>query len=324
MIRGGLLFGEDLFIILVIPTFSGEEAMARVLVLGARGMVGHELLKACRGQYEVFDLGKQDLDITHQEATRRTIETISPHVVINAAAYTDVDGCEKNMQKAFAINGEGTRNVVKGCKYSGAKLVYISTDYIFDGKKRSPYVENDLPNPPNIYGESKLLGESYVERLLDDYLIIRSQWLYGKHGRNFVETILSLAAKNRRIEVVNDQIGCPTYAVDLSMAILALLSKDARGIFHVSNSGSCSWYEFALEIVRLAGMDRVKIVPISSGALNRPAKRPLYSVFDCQNLHKQAGVQMRSWQEALHDYFSHRNGYDGDLEEAGAIDWRNG
>ncbi|RLB08241.1 MAG: dTDP-4-dehydrorhamnose reductase [Deltaproteobacteria bacterium] len=282
--------------------------MKRVLVLGAQGMLGHDLVEACTLRYEVIGLSKEDLDITRQEATRKVIKEISPDVVINAAGYTDVDGCEKKMQKAFTINGEGSKNVAKGCRYSGAKLVYISTDYIFDGEKGSPYSEDDTPNPQNIYGESKLLGERYIEKFLDDYLIVRTQWLYGSHGRNFVETILTLAEETDRIEVVNDQVGSPTYTVDLSRAILTLLSKDLRGIFHVSNSGSCSWYEFALEILRLAGTEKVEIVPISSCILNRPAKRPLYSVFDCQRLRKEAGVDMRSWQEALQDYFNHRKG----------------
>ncbi len=303
-----MIFEEVLFIILLISPFMDEEAMEKVLVLGAQGMLGHDLLECLGERYEVIGLGREDLDITRKEVTRRVIKEISPDVVINAAGYTDVDGCEKTMRKAFAINGEGAKSVAKGCKYSGAKVVYISTDYIFDGGKWSPYSEDDLPNPQNIYGESKLLGERYIEDLLDDYLIIRTQWLYGRHGDNFVETILALAEENERIEVVNDQIGSPTYTVDLSRSILALISKGLKGIFHISNSGSCSWHEFALEIVRLAGIEGLEIVPISSDALNRLAKRPLYSIFNCQRLQKEAGIEMNPWQEALQDYFNHRKG----------------
>ncbi|MBW2039918.1 MAG: dTDP-4-dehydrorhamnose reductase [Deltaproteobacteria bacterium] len=282
--------------------------MRRILVLGAQGMLGHDLLEAFGKGYEVIGLSKEELDITHKEVTRRVIMEIAPDVVINAAGYTDVDGCEKGMHKAFAINGEGAKNVAKGCWYSGTKLVHISTDYIFDGKKGSPYDEDDLPNPQNIYGESKLLGERYIERFLDDYLIIRTQWLYGRYGRNFVETILALAGERKRIEVVNDQVGSPTYTTDLSRTILTLLSKDLTGIFHVSNSGSCSWYEFALEILRLADIEGVEIIPISSGTLNRPAKRPIYSIFNCQKLQKEAGIEMRPWRQGLQDYFNHRKG----------------
>ncbi|UCC66715.1 MAG: dTDP-4-dehydrorhamnose reductase [Deltaproteobacteria bacterium] len=280
--------------------------MRRILVLGAKGMLGHDLLKALGETYEVVGLDIEDLDITRQEATRNTIKEISPDVVINAAGYTDVDGCEKKMRKAFAVNGKGAKNVAQGCRNNGARLIYISTDYIFDGEKRSRYSEYDLPNPQNIYGESKRLGEWYIERFLDDYLIIRTQWLYGRYGRNFVETILALADEREKIEVVNDQVGSPTYTADLSKTISALISKDLRGVFHVCNSGSCSWYEFALEILKLAGIEGVEIIPISSGVLNRPAKRPLYSVLSCKKLRKEAGIKMRPWRAALRDYFNHR------------------
>jgi dTDP-4-dehydrorhamnose reductase len=281
-------------------------AMRKLLILGAYGMLGHDLIKTFTNEYEVIGLSKKDLDISRKEETRSTIKVISPDIVIDAAGYTDVDGCEKKVHKAFAINGEGTKNVAKGCRVTGAKLVYISTDYIFDGEKGSPYDETDLPNPQNIYGESKLLGERCIEKLLDDYLIVRTQWLYGRHGRNFVEAIIALANETNRIEVVNDQVGSPTYTVDLSSTILALLSKNAKGIFHISNNGSCSWYEFALDIVKLMGIQGVEVVPISSGALNRPARRPPYSVLNCQKLLKEAGIKMRQWREALQDYVNYK------------------
>jgi dTDP-4-dehydrorhamnose reductase len=280
-----------------------EEVMKKVLIIGAQGMLGHDLLKVFAKGYEVIGLDKENVDITRQGATRKTIKEISPAVVINAAGYTDVDGCEKKMHKAFVINGEGAKNVAKGCRDNGAKLVYISTDYIFDGEKGSPYREDHPANPLNIYGESKLMGERYIEELLDNFLIVRTQWLYGKHGRNFVETILALASERDSIEVVHDQQGSPTYTADLSKAIAALVRHDLKGTFHVSNSGSCSWYDFALEIIRLAGVSGAEIVPISSADLNRPAKRPLYSVLNCQRLQQEAGIKMRSWQEALQDYF---------------------
>ena len=198
--------------------------------------------------------------------------------------------------------------MAKGCCDSGSKLIYFSTDYIFDGTKGSPYREDDPPNPLSIYGESKLMGERYIEEILDDYIIVRTQWLYGKHGRNFVETILTLAEEKDRIEVVHDQQGSPTYTADLSRAIAALVSCNLRGTFHGSNQGSCSWYDFAVEIVRLSNASKVEIEPISSTALNRPANRPLYSIFKCQKLEQAAGFQMRTWQQALQDYFHCREG----------------
>lgn len=280
--------------------------MKRVLVVGSEGMLGHELLRAFGRGYEVIGVDKEEVDITRLGATRSVIKDISPSVIINAAGYTDVDGCEKKMRKAFAVNGLGSRNLARISGEMGIKLVYISTDYIFDGEKNTPYRETDPPNPLNIYGESKLMGERYVEELLDDYLIVRTQWLYGPHGRNFVETILALAKERDTIEVVHDQKGCPTYTADLSKAIVHLVRKDLRGVFHVSNHGSCSWYEFALESLRLARISNVKIIPISSLELNRPAKRPRYSVFSCQRLLEEAGFEMRPWQVALKDYFAHR------------------
>jgi len=280
--------------------------MKKVLVVGALGMLGHDLVKVFARGYEVIGVDKEEIDITRQGATIKMVKEIAPAVVINAAGYTDVDGCEKKMRKAFAVNGEGARNLAKGCRDNGAKLVYISTDYIFDGEKKTPYREGDTPNPLNIYGESKLMGERYIEGLLDNYLIVRTQWLYGQHGRNFVETILALARERDIIEVVHDQKGSPTYTADLSKAIAALVRKDLKGTFHVCNKGSCSWYDFALESLQLAGVSGVKIVPVSSTDLNRPAKRPLYSVFNCQRLQQEAGIEMRPWQEALKDYFSRR------------------
>ena len=282
--------------------------MQKVLILGAQGMLGHDLLEVFSKKYAVTGLDIEDFDITRQGATRKSIKDLSPDVVINAAGYTDVDGCEKKINKAFAINGQGTKNVAKGCCDSGSKLIYFSTDYIFDGTKGSPYREDDPPNPLSIYGESKLMGERYIEEILDDYIIVRTQWLYGKHGRNFVETILALTEERDQIEVVHDQQGSPTYTTDLSRAIAALVAKDLRGTFHVSNSGSCSWYDFALEIVRLANSSQVKIVPISSTALNRPAKRPHYSILNCQRLEEETGIEMRSWQMALQEYFQRREG----------------
>jgi len=282
--------------------------MKRVLILGSRGMLGHDLMRVFGDRYDVIGLDKEEVDITQQQATRDVIRDISPDLVINAAGYTEVDGCEKRVQEAFAVNGEGPRNVANGCRDTGAKLVQISTDYIFDGEQRRPYREDDLPSPKNIYGESKLLGERYVQRSLEHYLIIRTQWLYGKHGRNFVETILALADERDKIEVVNDQLGSPTYTVDLVRAILTLVSNEMKGTFHASNRGCCSWYHFALEVLRLAGKEETEIVPVSSNELNRPASRPSFSVLSCEKLKKEAGIEMRTWQEALWDYFSHRGG----------------
>jgi dTDP-4-dehydrorhamnose reductase len=235
----GIAFCKGFVYHLLSVFFIDEEVMQKVLILGAQGMLGHDLFEVFSSEYAVTGLDIEDIDLTRQGATRKTIKDLSPDVVINAAGYTDVDGCEKKINKAFAVNGQGTKNVAKGCCDSGSKLIYLSTDYIFDGTKGSPYREDDPPNPLSIYGESKLMGERYIEEILDDYIIVRTQWLYGKHGRNFVETILTLAEERDHIEVVHDQQGSPTYTADLSRAIAALISRNLRGAYHVSNSGSC-------------------------------------------------------------------------------------
>jgi len=277
--------------------------MAKIVVLGSEGMLGRDLLVTLSHAHEVIGFDKNDIDITRQRATAELLRDIAPDCVVNAAGYTDVDRCEKMVRKAFSVNGEGVKNVAKACRYVSAKLVHISTDYVFDGEKGSPYHEEDPPNPINIYGESKLMGERYVERYLDDYLIIRTQWLYGKQGPNFVETILALAEKTVRIEVVNDQTGSPTYTSDLSRGICHLVERGVRGIFHVTNQGACSWYEFALEIIRLSDGVRAEIVPVTSKALNRPAERPSFSVLDCGKFGRVTGMAMRSWRDGLRDYF---------------------
>lgn len=278
------------------------EKRGRVLIVGAHGMLGQDLVKVLESSFEVVALGRDELDVSLYNNVKKVLKEVSPQVVINAAGYTDVDACERKSRLAFAVNGEGAKNLARAASVLKAKLVYISTDYVFDGKKESPYSEEDQPNPLNVYGESKLMGERYVQKFADDYLIVRTQWLFGPGGKNFVDTILDLSQNRERIEVVDDQVGSPTYTMDLSRAILSLLEKDLWGVFHVSNSGSCSWYEFAKEILTQVGRDTVQLIPISSADLTRPARRPLYSVLSNEKLRKEAGVAMRPWQEALKDY----------------------
>src|SRR4030042_1421923 len=203
---------------------------------------------------------------------------------------------------AFAVNAEGMKHVALGALKCRAKVVYLSTDYIFDGKKREPYLEDDSSNPLNVYGRSKWKGEQYVQELVEDALIIRTQWLYGRYGKNFVTSILGQAKEKKILSVVNDQIGSPTYSVDLSEAISVLLKYDARGVFHVANSDLCTWYTFGQAILKLSGMERVKVIPISSKELGRPAVRPPYSVLHCQKLKQVTGMILRPWSEALKDF----------------------
>ena len=284
--------------------------MSRILVIGAKGMLGRDLVEVLRSSSrndEVVGWDFEDIDIREEQRTIAKIESICPEIVINAAAFTDVDGCESNEEKVFTINAEGMRHIALGALRCRAKVVYFSTDYVFDGKKRGPYLENDPPNPLNVYGRSKWKGEQYVQELVENSLIIRTQWLYGRYGNNFVTSILRQAREKRVLSIVNDQIGSPTYTADLSKAISVLIQFDVKGIFHVANSDLCTWYTFGQAILKLAGIVGVKIIPISSKELGRPAIRPSYSVLSTQKLKKETGMTLRPWSEALKDYLQSRD-----------------
>ncbi|MGD0918486.1 MAG: dTDP-4-dehydrorhamnose reductase [Thermodesulfobacteriota bacterium] len=282
--------------------------MKWLLVIGAKGMLGTDLVDTLRSSFRtdqdwgVMGWDIDEIDIQEEHATVTKIERLQPRMIINLAAYTDVDGCESNEEKAFAVNAEGMRHVVLGASKCGAKVVYLSTDYVFDGEKKEPYLEEDSPHPLSVYGWSKLKGEQYVRELAEDGLIIRSQWLFGRHGKNFVRTILREAREKRMVSIVDDQTGSPTYTVDLAAAISALIQRRARGIFHVVNSDSCTWFAFGQEILRLSGMPEAKIIPISSKELGRPAARPLYSVLGTQKLKREIRMTLRPWAQALREY----------------------
>jgi dTDP-4-dehydrorhamnose reductase len=278
-----------------------------LLVIGAKGMLGRDLmgvLQASLPNDEIIGWDIEEIDIQKEEDTVFKIEKLRPDIVVHIAAYTDVDGCELDEEKAFAVNAEGTRHVALAASRCRAKMVYLSTDYVFNGNKREPYLESDSPHPLNVYGRSKLKGEQYVQELVKDTLIIRSQWLYGRYGKNFVTSILQQAGEKRVLSIVNDQIGSPTYTVDLAKAISVLIQFDAQGIFHVANSDLCTWYTFGQAILKLSGMGKVRVIPISSKEFGRPAVRPSYSVLNCQKLKKETGLALRPWSEALKDYLA--------------------
>ncbi len=282
--------------------------MKRLLVIGAKGMLGKDLMDRLRLPFpadegwEILGWDIDEIDIQEEESTVRKIERIRPEIVINAAAYTDVDGCESNEEKAFRVNAEGMKHVALGSRTCGAKVVYLSTDYVFDGGKKEPYSEEDPPHPLSVYGRSKWKGEQYVQEFLKDGLIIRSQWLYGRHGKNFVNAILRQAKEKRVLSIVDDQVGSPTYTVDLADAISHLAQRRAQGIFHVANSDSCTWFAFGQAILKFSGRTEVKVVPISSKELGRPAARPPYSVLSSQKLARETGLTLRPWSHALRDY----------------------
>jgi dTDP-4-dehydrorhamnose reductase len=276
-----------------------------LLVIGAEGMLGRDLVDVLHSFFPedaVVGWDMEEIDIQKEEESVFKIEKLRPNIVIHVAAYTDVDRCERDEEKAFAVNAEGTKYVALAASRCRAKLIYLSTDYVFDGNKREPYVESDLPHPLNVYGRSKWQGEQYVQELVKNGLIIRTQWLYGRYGKNFVASILQQAREKKALSIVNDQIGSPTYTVDLAKAISVLIQFNAQGIFHAANSDHCTWFTFGQAILNLLGMNEVKVIPISSGALDRPAVRPSYSVFNCQKLKEKTGLTLRPWSEALKDY----------------------
>ncbi|OGP65161.1 MAG: dTDP-4-dehydrorhamnose reductase [Deltaproteobacteria bacterium RBG_13_47_9] len=281
--------------------------MGRILVIGAKGMLGRDLIEVLQSSFchdEVIGWDLEEIDIREGQETIEKVEGLRPEIVIDVAAYTDVDGCEGDAERAFSVNAEGVRHIALGALRSHAKVVYLSTDYVFDGQKREPYLEHDPPHPINIYGRSKLKGEQYIQELVREALIVRTQWLYGRHGKNFVTSVLRQAREKGTLSIVHDQIGSPTYTTDLSKAITVLIQRDAFGIFHVTNSDPCTWYTFGQTVLNLSGMAGVKMIPISSKELGRPAVRPSYSVLNTQKFIRETGMSLRPWSEALKDYFS--------------------
>jgi dTDP-4-dehydrorhamnose reductase len=265
-------------------------------------MLGQDLMALLGDRGHGVDLA--EIDITSPESVMKVIGEVRPEVVINCAAYTDVDGCEGNIETAMAVNGEGVGYLAMACRDSGALLVQISTDYVFDGGKGTPYVEDDAPCPLSVYGESKLAGEMNAA-FCPEHLIVRTQWLYGLHGKNFVETMLRLGAEKSELTVVDDQIGSPTWTVDLARAIIALVDSGCRGIYHAANAEYCSWNEFSREIFSMAGV-AVSVQPMTTSELNRPARRPLYSTLECSKLSADTGFKPQSWRGALQEYLKLR------------------
>ena len=273
-----------------------------ILVIGAKGMLGQDLMRVLPGEVRGVDI--DEIDITSPESVRRVLLTLKPRVVVNCAAYTDVDGCESNLELAMRVNGEAVGHLAAVTKELGALLVQVSTDYVFDGGKGSPYVEGDPVSPLSVYGRSKLLGEENA-RKNPDHIIVRTQWLYGLEGKNFVETMLRLAGERSELAVVDDQIGSPTWTVDLSLAISELLDNNCRGTYHAANRGTCSWFDFA-EAIFAETETAMTVRPQTTAELGRPAPRPLFSVLDCGKLTHDTGLELEEWREALRTYLEKR------------------
>ena len=280
----------------------------KVLVTGSRGQLGSDLIRGLSTRYDVSGIDIEDVDITDSSSVRDVIISYNPRVVIHAAAYTDVDGCESNTGLAMAVNADGTRNIAEVCRDIGTRMIYYSTDYVFDGEKRSAYVESDSPNPQTVYGRSKLEGERALAATMDNYVILRLAWLYGEGGRNFVRTMIKLGYNQQRamqreeiitpLKVVDDQVGNPTWTVEVVRQTLAVMENNLTGVVHCSSEGETSWYGFAQAIFECLGM-KVQIRPCKSDEFPRPAHRPKMSSLANNSLVQEGLNCMCHWKEAL-------------------------
>lgn len=274
----------------------------KILLLGHKGMLGGDLLLKLNMEHEVVGLDKEEINIVSASECKGAIKEIEPDIVINAAAYTNVDGCETAKDECFAVNAEAVKNIAGACRDKNIRIIHFSTDYVFDGTAKQPYKEDHQCNPINTYGASKMAGERYLRSLSDNYLLIRTAWLYGVNGKNFVQTILEKVKTTKKLTIVDDQIGSPTYTKDLAAAVDLLIKQNAKGIFHITNRGSCSWYQFAVKILQEAGIHEIDVTPIKSDQLQRPAMRPAYSVMSMQKFIRTTGKAMQPWQLGLQDY----------------------
>jgi dTDP-4-dehydrorhamnose reductase len=275
----------------------------RVTIFGASGLLGKALLSEWSGD-TVTGLTSYAADIRDAKRVQDVVQESNPEWIVLAAAYTDVEGCEGNPDLAFAVNRDGAVNVAVAAKKVGARLVFLSSDYVFDGKKTTPYEIEDARNPQSVYGRTKAEAEIRLLALMPECCIARTSWLFGIGGKCFPDTILKLAASRPALDVVNDQRGCPTYSVDLARAIVRLCRKDASGIVHVTNAGDCTWFEFARDIISGAGLATV-VRPVSSQQMARPAPRPSYSVLSATRL-RALGIEMPSWRDSLRRYLEER------------------
>jgi len=276
----------------------------RILVTGCRGMLGSDVVNLFSGKHEVLGSDINEFDICNISQAEPFFASFMPDVVIHCAAFTNVDECETSSVKAFSINSEGARNIGLCCEKYGAKMVYISTDYVFDGSSRTAYHEYDQPSPIGVYGMSKYYGERHVEKTCRKSFIVRTSWLFGKNGHNFVKAIQKQISEKKKLAVVVDQWGSPTYTLDLAGFLLELINTEKYGIYHATNEGFCNWLDFASAIASFSGAGRVEITGITSDKLNRKAARPLNST-----LHKtsiiSAGLNLLPrWEDALKRYLN--------------------
>ncbi|SDN34704.1 dTDP-4-dehydrorhamnose reductase [Paenibacillus sp. yr247] len=270
----------------------------RIVVTGANGQLGQDVVKLLGAKHEVYGLGREQLDITNESQCLEVLVALKPDVIIHSAAYTAVDLAETEIEMAYRINADGTRNLAVAAESIGAKFCYISTDYVFDGTATNAYREDDDTNPQSVYGKSKRAGEQHVELLSSKHFIVRTSWVYGIYGANFVKTMLNLAQTRDSLKVVSDQFGSPTYTVDLALFLEKLIQTELYGIYHVSNSGVCSWYDFACAIFEESGV-KIKVDPCTTEEFPRPAPRPRNSAMEHEAIRANGFEDLRPWREGL-------------------------
>ncbi len=275
------------------------------LIYGANGQLGRDLLRVFASRGDCVGVDLPEVDVGDPEAVGKTAIDAAPDVIINAAAYTDVDGAESDAETCWRVNVDGARHVAVAAESVGAAIVYVSTDYVFDGSKTTPYLPEDRPNPTGVYAESKAAGEDAVMEAATRWFIVRTAWLYGPGGNNFVEKMLALARNHPKLRVVEDETGSPTHTKDLAEAIAALVQTDAYGIYHGVNRGQCSRFAFVQAIFEMAGLD-VSVQPCSAAEFPSAAPRPAYSVLDPAALERVTGEAMREWRDALRRYMQRR------------------
>ena len=282
---------------------NGGKWIMKVLVTGVKGQLGHDVMNelALRG-IEGFGVDVEEMDITDRTACETVISQEKPDAVIHCAAYTAVDAAEDNLELCRKINAEGTRNIARVCKAMDIKMMYISTDYVFNGGGERPWEPDDHREPLNVYGLTKYEGEIAVEQNVQKYFIVRIAWVFGVNGKNFIKTMLRLGKEKGAVSVVDDQIGAPTYTYDLARLLVDMIQTDKYGRYHATNEGLCSWYEFACEIFRQAGMDEVKVTPVDSDGFPAKAKRPSNSRMSKEKLKENGFERLPSWQNALERY----------------------
>ena len=276
----------------------------KVLVTGVNGQLGYDVVKELdkRG-HQAVGVDRESMDLTSTQQIKECIENVNPEAIIHCAAYTAVDAAEENEELCRRVNAIATKEIAEYARLLDIPMIYISTDYVFDGTKDGEYTEEDIPNPINVYGKTKYEGEIYVQELLEKYYIVRISWVFGENGNNFIDTMLRLAKERDSLNVINDQVGSPTYTKDLAPLLVDMIETDKYGIYHATNEGYCTWYEFAKEILKIANID-IKVNPINTSEYPTKAIRPMNSKMNKNKLEKNSFYRLRNWKYSLLDYIN--------------------